>query len=503
MPVESKHKDLKKMARKYVLIDDVLEGSERVKGKSVTYLPPPNGVDYKGAAKDDRYLAYLQRAVFYAVARHTLDGFAGEIFTSPPAVKLTPGVQALEIDASGDGVSLNQLAKKAVRFTLGFGRAGVFVDFPTRQTPDAAAIGEGDAPAPVTLDQVGDNQPIITVYDALKIINWRTKRFGSKTLLCLVVLEEKYVAKDDGFEETEKKRYRVLRLSDDRKYSVQLYEDNVAREAIFPTKGDGANFDYIPFLFIGSETNDATVDYPPLFDLCDLNLAHYRNSADYEESAFLVGQPTPVFTGLTEQWVDKYFGDGIVFGSRTSIPLPTGATADLLTATENTMIKEAMDKKEQQMVALGAKLVENKSVQRTATEVGVDAVSEKSVLSTVADNVSQAFTQALICAADYVNGQGEIEYKLNNEFSINLGTSEAANNAVSLWTQQAISFTEMRMVARKAGYATQPDAEAKKEIQTDGEAAIANEVSRMTALAEADPNNDPNNPNNPDNPPSE
>lgn len=480
MPVETKHRDLQKVARKYTLIDDVIEGSERVKSKGVTYLPSPNGEEINGKTSA-RYDAYLLRAVFYSVARHTLDGFSGEIFNKPPTCELPPQLELLKLDATGDGVSLNQLAKKAVRDTLSLGRAGVFVDFP-------------DTSGGVTADQVNDNLPILAVYPGSKIINWRTKRFGSKLLLTLVVLEEEYVVSSDGFTDTFAKRYRVLRLSDVRVYTIQLYEGATIKPAVTPTKGDGKAFDYIPFLFIGSETNDANVDYPPLYDLCDLNLAHYRNSADYEESAFIVGQPTPVFTGLTEAWVDKYFPNGIVLGSRTSVSLPEGASGELLTAEENTMIKEAMDTKERQMVALGAKLVEQKTVQRTATEAGADIASEKSILSTVADNVSQAFVEALRCAADFINADRTLPvFKLNNEFSLNLSSPEALNTAISSWVQSAISFTEMRNVARQAGYAIQEDKEAKAEIQADDEVKLANEVKRMETLGPLENPDDPGN----------
>jgi hypothetical protein len=60
-----------------------------------------------------------------------------------------------------------------------------------------------------------------------------------------------------------------------------------------PKRGDGEAWNYIPFTFVGSVNNDETPDLPPLYDLAVLNVAHYRNSADYEESCYMVGQPTP------------------------------------------------------------------------------------------------------------------------------------------------------------------------------------------------------------------
>ena len=44
-----------------------------------------------------------------------------------------------------------------------------------------------------------------------------------------------------------------------------------------------------PFTFVGAQKSDSMVDSAPLRDLAQLNLAHYRNLGDYENSAFFVG----------------------------------------------------------------------------------------------------------------------------------------------------------------------------------------------------------------------
>ena len=56
----------------------------------------------------------------------------------------------------------------------------------------------------------------------------------------------------------------------------------------------------IPFIFCGALNNSPDVDKSPVYDIAEVNIAHYRNSADYEESCFIAGQATPVLTGLTQ-----------------------------------------------------------------------------------------------------------------------------------------------------------------------------------------------------------
>ncbi|MDP0908071.1 hypothetical protein Q6322_30065, partial [Klebsiella pneumoniae] len=56
-------------------------------------------------------------------------------------------------------------------------------------------------------------------------------------------------------------------------------------------KPKGEDFwDEIPFTFVGAQNNDPSIDESPLAALVEINLGHYRNSADYEDSVFLCGQ---------------------------------------------------------------------------------------------------------------------------------------------------------------------------------------------------------------------
>ena len=208
-----------------------------------------------------------------------------------------------------------------------------------------------------------------------------------------------------------------------------------------------------------------------------LNLAHYRNSADYEESVYLCGQPTPCYSGLTEDWVKKIWnGSAPMFGSRAAITLPTGAKGELLQASPNTLVKEAMSAKEQQMISLGAKLVEPKAgPQKTAYEASVDEASENSVLTGAAKNVNAAFENALRICVQFQGG-GEPVFKLNTDFELAVLGTEERRQVISEWTQGAITWGEMRAQMRRAGIATEDDAAAKTaiDLETEREAELFN-----------------------------
>ena len=57
---------------------------------------------------------------------------------------------------------------------------------------------------------------------------------------------------------------------------------------------------FIPFTFFGPGGIDPMPMRPPLIDLVEVNLAHYRVSADHKHALFLTAQPTPWVSGAKE-----------------------------------------------------------------------------------------------------------------------------------------------------------------------------------------------------------
>lgn len=448
----------------WTLLRDCLAGQAAIKSRRTVYLPMPNAAD-QSAENKARYEAYLTRAMFYNVTARTLRGLLGQVFSRDSIINLPDSLKALQVDTEGTGVSLEQQAKNALSSVLTFGRAGLLADYPVAKEPATKAD--------VTTGKI---RPLIKLYRPEDIINWRTSLYGAKTKLSLVVLRECYDSEDDGFEITQEEQFRVLRLNENGQYTVTIYRGvtgtNKAAEYIKDGEEivvkdfSGKPFEDIPFQFIGSENNNSELDPPPMLDLAVLNIAHYRNSADYEDSCFMVGQPTPWASGLTEQWVKDVLKGEIQLGSRGFLPLPADASAGLIQAEGNTMVFEAMQHKERQMVALGAKLVEQAEVQRTATEAGQEEAAESSALSSAVKNVSSAYTQALRDAGRFVAtfADSTIEFELNSDFDLSRMTPDERRQLISEWQADAISFTEMRWNLKRGGVAYLDDEEAKDEI---------------------------------------
>lgn len=507
--VLSAHPTLSRMRSKWMLMDDCLSGEEAVKSRKELYLPIPR-VDDDESENKKRYSTYIQRAVFYNATRRTLDGLVGEVFSRDPVMKLPENMARMATDVDGAGVSIVQQAKLALSYVMGYGRAALLIDYPK-------------VDGPVTQDRInsGEVRPTISLYKANTVINWRTKMIGAERVYTLVVIAETYLNEDDPFETRSESQWRVLRLNSEGVYEVEIWRkrtrDPIAEEKgaeppseelyqyekYIPTDAQGKVWTRIPFTFVGVMNNDSSIDDPPMYDLAVLNIAHYRNSADYEESCFIVGQPTAWFSGLTQEWVTDVFKGKVFLGSRAAIPLPQGAMAGLLQVSPNSMPKEAMDQKERQMVALGAKLVTNGNVQRTLGEAQIEEASASSILATATKNVSAAYLYALKVASRFITpvepADTDLRFDLNTDFPASRLTPNDRNQLIQEWQSGAITWTEMRDGLRRGGVATMDDAKAKSDIEANPPPNVVKEqeeAAREAALAAKDtrtrPNNAPN-----------
>lgn len=393
------------------LVRDVCKGSETIKARGSLYLPQPNAHD-DTKENIERYDAYLARAVFYNATGRTKGSLVGAVFRTWPVLTLPTLLEYVAKDVDGQGVSIYQQSQSVIGHLLETGRHGLLVDYPS---VESGTVSQADMAS-------GAIRPTVASYQAESIINWKTKRVGGQHVLSLVVLHETIDEDtEDGFGVEIKDQYRVLRLNQNNRYQQEVWRQVGGGWTITdvrePLDGAGRPWTVIPFQFVGSENNDTSIDESPLYDMAEINVGHYRNSADYEEAAYLVGQPQPWMSGLDEQWRDHFEETGIYLGSRAPWLLPVNGSCGVWQAQPNTVAKEAMDAKERQMVALGARLIEKGSAVKTATQSEAETAAEHSSLSLIVSNVSEAYSQCLQWMAQFLNVTGEIEYTLNQDFT--------------------------------------------------------------------------------------
>ena len=430
MPVSTNNPQYELYSGVWEKTRDAVRGSVAVKDKRAKYLPVPDSETNAQGVDSVRYKQYIKRAVFTNYTGRTKNALVGAAFRKRPIIELPDGLDYLADDATGDGLSLEQMAKDELSNLLETGRTLLLVDYPQADenlsAEDVARL---------------DLRAAIIPYAAEAVINWKTEVIAGRRLLTLVVIAEPYLEASDEFSHEAKTQYRVLRLTEEG-YSQQIYRDEEPySDEFFPRKADGSTWDFIPVTFVGSKNNDSTVDDAPLSDIADVNIAHYRNSADYEESCFITGQPTLFIThSLSQDQWQTYNPEGIKIGSRAGHVLGETGAASLLQANPNQLVMQAMQSKEQQMVAIGARIITDRGGNETAEGARIRFASENSVLGDIVGNLSEAVKTCLYWCGEFMGvSSDDCVFDINREFYDKSVDPQMIMSLVTLLDRQIVS----------------------------------------------------------------
>jgi hypothetical protein len=370
------------------------------------------------------------------------------VFSKPTEIDLPSSMEYLKDDSDGSGVGIAEQAVEVFDNVLETGRAGIFVDYPIR-----------DQSTTIAEQEQGLIRASIIEYKAEQILDWFTVTKNAKQVLSMVKLCESRTEIED-FQTKTIEMTRILFLDeDDGFYKVRIYKSSDDFEESIPKDANGQPFNEIPFYFVGSVNNRPNVDVAPLLEIAEVNIGHYRNSADFEESAFLVGQPTLTISGLNQAWVDRNFKNGIKFGSRSGIPLPDGSSAQLLQAQEVTMTERAMKEKEQQMISLGARLITDGGAPETAEAARIKHSADQSVLSVIVKNINLAYIDAIKMAQRFNerSNLSDFVFAVNTDFFTSKLSPQEMTALVQSW--QGGAFDQMTLLKNlQKGKIIDPDA---------------------------------------------
>ena len=432
---DHRHPEYQAMLPKWERCRDVLAGQDAVHAAGQKYLPSLTDQE------PTEYNAYKSRASFYPATGRTWQGLVGLVFRQAPHEEAPEAAKSLLEDVTLAGDSAEQFAREIVGEIEAVGRYGVLVEYP-RVTQQPGSLAEAGA---LNL------RPYATGYKAEAIINWRVERVGNVMKPTLVVLAE--VHKTAGvFVTNEEEQLRVLLLLQGQ-YVQQIWRkpeksgDWTMEEQIVPLR-NGTPLDFIPFYPFGSEENSLRCQEPPLLDLVNVNLSHYRTSADLEHGAHYTGLPTPFISGVTLGENEK-----IRIGSSTAIvsPMPE-AKASFLEFTGQGLgaLEKLLDRKEAQMAAIGARmLMPEKAAVEAAETVAMRHNGENSVLAGQANLASQGMEAVLNTMREWAGIAGEIDFRLATDFLPGRMSAQDLDALVKSWQAGAISkrtlFSNLQM----------------------------------------------------------
>lgn len=400
---DNKHSRYDAFADKWLKTRSACEGQSAIHNAGEKFLPrlaDQSDIDYKN---------YKLRATYFNATGRTLEGLVGMVFRKAIEKEYPAALEPIFNDLDLKGNSLSAVAMLTIYDLLQVGRAGILVEYPSvSQLPNTRA----DA-------ATANLRPYTTYYPAESILDWRAARVNNVMQPIMIKLQEVYEIQKNEFEYEEHPQIRALLLTEFG-YTQRIYRKDSrgvwaqAFDDIVPLI-KGKPIPFIPFWAFGVKENCLDLQEPPILDLADLNIAHYRVTADYERGCHFAGLPTPMLAGFV---FDE--GEKISIGSSTAIVSSDPAAnwgflefqGQGLTALEKNLLQ-----KEAQMAAIGARMLapEKAGVEAAGTLL-MRSNGETSVLAALVRLAGENFNKITRFMAEWYGVAGEINIQMNTDF---------------------------------------------------------------------------------------
>lgn len=453
MAVEIQHTEYKARAAQWKRARDAADGEDAVHKAGVVYLPK-----LRDQTAED-YNAYVMRTGFYNATARTISGLIGMLFRKSPKLVIPDGAQEYLKDVDMKGKPFTMFAQDVAEDCLTVGRVGVLVDHAVApQTEVVVTVAKAT--------ELG-LRPMMQIYKTESIINWRIDRVNNATVLAMVVLEEMFAfpvgegkpdepfsPKSTEFSAVTEKRWRVLDIEP----KMKIYRQRIFRkdrngndqlvDTIVPLM-NGAALPYVPFVIIGPDGVDICAEVPPLMDLINVNMSHYRTTADYEHGCHFTGLPTAWIAGAENLTPEKEAPAYYVGSTRAWVFSNPDTKVGYLEFSGQGLnsLKDNLDRKEGQMAILGARmLAPEKKVAETATTSAIHRTGENSSLASIGISVSLALTKALRIFVKWAGIEAKedaVEFETNRDFMPITIDAQTLTAIVMAWQQNAISFDTM------------------------------------------------------------
>lgn len=361
-------------------------GTAAMRAAGATYLPPFT------AEPRDAHQARIARSILFNAYRKTVADMTGRVFNKPLVLgdDVPKELREFAEDIDLTGRHLNQFAHAAFYDAIQPGIGFILVDMPILP-PEM--VGRKITKAE---QKASGRRPYFVYLTVEQVIGWKSEVIdGAETLTQVRILEN--VTEPDG--EWHEKQIEQVRVLEPTTWAVHRKNDRgqwIEHDRGINTLGK------ITLVPIYLNRTGFMTGSPPLADLADLNVAHWRSSSDQANILHVARVPILVGSGFEE-------ADQIQVGASSMIRTTNPAATLKYVEHSGAAIgagREELKDLEFQMQAMGLQLLVPQPAGQTATGEIRDDVKERSQLAMMATALGDAIEQALGYAAEFM-GLGE------------------------------------------------------------------------------------------------
>jgi len=421
--VQNQSSEVQALAQNWPIAEALLGGTAAMRKAGTTFLPK-----WPGEEKES-YEARLATATLFPAFGRTLGVMSGKPFSKQITLgEDTPDkIKTWCEDVDLQGNSLHTFAAMMMDEALGFGLAGILVDYPrvsgARTLADERAIGA---------------RPYMVAVRHSQILGWKAQRSGGATVLTQLRLAETKEEDDGEFGIKHEPRVRVLTPG-----AWAVYMPGAKAEDDWVLEEEGTTtLQVIPFAPVYGRKRAFMDGVSPLLDLAYLNVKHWQSQSDQDTILHVARVPILALIGGDDPGVDGTGGTQLTVGASAAVRLPKDGDLKFVEHTGAAIEAGAksLEALEDQMIQTGAELLVQKPGQRSATEAANDAEANKSELQRITEGFEDSLDQALQFMAAWVKGPQGGHASLFKDFGAATLTEAGAQLVISM--QQAGFITK-------------------------------------------------------------
>lgn len=373
---------------------DCVDGARAIKAKTTRYFPAllgetPRSVEARillstqqpRGPLDGQYEKRLMLAAVYTATDKTLDALLGALFRSASTPTLPEPVVRHLANIDLAGTAYDAFKQQAGQEVLEAGRYGVLVDWSQEQ-----------------------RRPFWRPYETEQIDNWRYGiRNGRKVLEQIKLREAVTERSSSGFGGEVVERFRVLALNDAGQVEATTYTKRTGSDGAGGTSSgyevdgpavlhrQGVALTEIPFVCFGRLDLDLCPQKPPLVNIAELQLDHFRLDGDVKWAIHVgcMGGLFVIGDGDPDRPKQYFFGGA-------ANRLAEGASVIFATLPPDMVDRARAEKatNEQRMALMGARmLLAPKREAETAEAALIQRDGESASLTMLSRALSTALTQ--------------------------------------------------------------------------------------------------------------
>lgn len=365
------------MASDWEFVSDIYNGTKWVKAKRNKYLlqePAEDATDYEGR---------LQRSVLIPALKQTVNGLVGLMCRKTASIpsEMPEDLAKLLNDVDNNGSDINKFYQDISKLAWRDGVAYVLADYPTAEGVETLED-----------ERIMGLRPYLVAIKASDLLSWRYEIVNGKVVTTQIVYRTK-VEREMGLFGTKIVYQYHVRTMD----MVQIWEMEFSTDGknkdFKPTLVDEypITFGFIPLEAYYINKKDDFIAEPPLLDLAEMNIKHYRVYSDYSHNLHVSSIPILAVYGDNES-------DDLKISVNTALRFSSEGSKMEYVETSGTSLNAArleLNDLENRMAKMGLQQLSGGAENKTATQSRIDMEEGRSTLQEAVINGEQVMNNSL------------------------------------------------------------------------------------------------------------